>query len=242
MQCKFCNREYKIKTYYNRHVITCELLSKTSKERRDIQECSADTPDIRSLYDIVLEMNKQIQDLRKKVIVLEKEKKAKHKKINILDWLNSQPSPPTTWKLWTDAIEVTRENLLETFKADMVSGILSRIEEKYDEDKCDKLPLRAFEQKPNIFYVYQEDEWIAINQKVFEKNISRLHKKYMMEFIKWRTDAEKELGSDAFTEQFTENIHKLTKDPIDQVGKKVMSKLHNKIKINIKHMIHYEFE
>jgi len=242
MQCKFCKREYKIKTYYNRHIIACELLCKSSKELRNDQECMADTPDIRSLYDIVLEMNIQLQSLRKKVTVLEKEKQAKYRKINILDWLQTQSVPQITWKMWTGAIMFTRENLLETFKTDIISSLFTRIEHKCDEDKYDQLPVRAFEQKPNIFYVYEEEGWIEINDKVFEKYIGELHKKCMKEFINWQNDVEKTLSIDVFTSQFTENIHKLNCKSTAQISKKILNKLHNKLKINIKHMIQFEFE
>ena len=64
MECPFCCRVYKIKTYFDRHVISCKLLQKSSKERCDDEETQQDTPNIRELYDIILEMNNTIRNLQ----------------------------------------------------------------------------------------------------------------------------------------------------------------------------------
>ena len=64
----------------------------------------------------------------------------------------------------------------------------------------------------------------------------------MKEFINWQNDVEKTLSIDVFTSQFTENIHKLNCKSTAQISKKILNKLHNKLKINIKHMIQFEFE
>ena len=47
---------------------------------RDDEECMADTPNIRDLYDIILEMNSQITTLKKKVKLLEKTHQTKEQK------------------------------------------------------------------------------------------------------------------------------------------------------------------
>ena len=62
-------------------------MNKTGKELRDDEEYLADTPKIRELYDIILEMNTQIKALQKKVRKLENTHQEKQRKINVVEWL-----------------------------------------------------------------------------------------------------------------------------------------------------------
>ena len=241
MQCKYCNRKYKIKTYYDRHILACEIMSKTTKERLQDEECMADTPNIRKVYDIVLEMNKQLQELREKVKELEKEKKEKKKKINVLDWLNNQTTKPSVY--WSDllnALEIKREDVLHIFKTDISRGIFQRLCDECE--RHDILPVQAYEQKPGILYVYDKEGWRDMKDTCFESSIKILHKKYMKEFVAWQTDAEKILGTTEFNKQFTENIHKLNNKTITQLSKKTLQELHKHTKVNIKDIIQLEIE
>ena len=65
--CKHCNRAYKRKVYFDRHVIACEIMSKPKKQRDvEAQELS-DTPTVRQLYDVILEMGKKMVDMEKQI-------------------------------------------------------------------------------------------------------------------------------------------------------------------------------
>ena len=241
MQCKYCNRKYKIKTYYDRHILACEIMSKTTKERLQDEECMADTPNIRKVYDIVLEMNKQLQELREKVKELEKEKKEKKKKINVLDWLNNQTTKPSVY--WSDlatSIEIKQPELLHIFKTDMCKGIFENLFAVCN--KQEVLPIQAFDQKPNLLYVYDKQGWHEIKDNYFETTIKIIHKKYMRAFVDWQSDAEQKMSAENFNARFTENIHKLNSKTITQLTKKIFNDVYKQIKINIRDIIQIEIE
>ena len=240
--CQHCGREYKIKTYFTRHVATCQILNKTSKELRDDEECMADTPNIRDLYDIILEMNTQITTLKKKVKLLEKTHQTKQQKIKIVDWLREQSTPNVTWEVWVENLLFTQGNLENVFKTDIVSAMYLCIKDDYDKMENDNIPMRAFEQKPNSLFLYNLEGWIEINAKDLDKSICQIHKKCMQEFLRWQEDAERVMTTQDFTRIFTENIRKINNKTTSYISKKIFQKLQDEYKINIKSLVNIEIE
>tara|TARA_B110001450_G_C17577939_1_gene463650 strand:- start:407 stop:1057 length:651 start_codon:yes stop_codon:yes gene_type:complete len=216
-------------------------MSKSKKDRETEMECMADTPNIRVLYDIVLEMNKQLQDFKKKVSKLEKEKQAVRKKMNIVEWLDNQHrQPDICWETLINNIKFDREILREIFKTTMSDEIFSILSKECAQHEI--MPIRAYEQKPNLLYVFNYGKWNLINSAAFEKYAGLFHKKCMREFMNWQRDAEKTLSVCSFNTQFTENISKLNKKSISQLSKIILSKIHSNYKVNIKNIIQYDFD
>lgn len=241
MECQYCGREYKIKSYFNRHVISCQMLHTSSKDLRDFEECMADTPNIRNLYEIVLELNTQVKQLQTKIKRLENEKRSSRKKINVLDWLVTQDTPRLTWLDWSTSINCTTVALKNAFKTDIIASISKMIIEKCD--KSDKnLPLKAFEQKPNIIYIYKDSEWIELSSTCIEKMIRRIHQEYNKFFVEWQQNAEKEMSADTFMSVFTENIQKINCSTTEKIAKTVSKNMYNHLKINLKSVVQLEFE
>lgn len=240
--CQHCGRVYKIKTYYTRHVATCQILNKTSKEMRDDEECMADTPNIRDLYDIILEMNSQITTLKKKVKLLEKTHQTKQQKIKIVDWLREQSLPNITWDVWIENLLFTKGNLENVFQNDIVCAIYRCIKDDYEKKEDNNIPMRSFEQKPNSLFIYNSDGWVEINAKDLDNSICKIHKKCMQEFLRWQERAESEMTTQDFTRVFTENIRKINNKTTSYISKKIFQKLQDEYKINIKSLINIEIE
>ena len=240
MQCPHCAKSYKIKTYYDRHVSMCGLLQQSSKERAYDEEICQDTPTIRELYDMVMEMNHTIHHLKTKISILESGSKQQYKKINILEWLSSQPLPKHSWDEWSKTLQYNQDFLEICFKTNISNSIFECIKQ-YCEHSTD-IPLRAFHQKLNIFYVYKEDTWCELSKKEFEQLISSIHRQSNKEFMMWQQDSIKTLSPDAFNESFTKNLRQINAETPEDVSKKVFNKLYKNIKVNIKNIINFEFE
>lgn len=242
--CKHCGREYKIKSYYTRHITTCQILNKTGKELRDDEEYLADTPKIRELYDIILEMNTQIKALQKKVRKLENTHQEKQRKINVVEWLTTQDNPNIYWETWLDTIVFSKKHLEMVFHQDIITALIDCLNDNKGEDKDDlqNVPMRAFEQKQNAIFVYCSVGWKQINTKDMEKVVCLLHKKCMQEFMKWQAEAELQMSSSEFTSLFTERIHKINSKTTSYVSKRLFQKLYDNHKINIKSIINIEIE
>ena len=225
-----------------RHVATCKILNKTSKELREDEERMADTPNIRDLYDIILEMNTQITALKKKVKLLEKTHQTKQQKIKIVDWLREQSAPNITWDVWVENLLFAKGNLENVFQKDIVCAIYLCIKDDYEKMENDNIPMRAFEQKPNSLFIYNSEGWVEINAKDLDNSICKIHKKCMQEFLRWQERAESEMTTSDFTRVFTENILKITNKTTSYISKKIFQKLQDDYKINIKSLINIEIE
>lgn len=240
--CQHCGREYKIKSYYTRHITTCQLMHKTSKELRDDEEYLADTPKIRQLYDIILEMNAQIKTLQKKVKSLENTHNEKQRKINILEWLEKQETPHIYLDNLLGKLEFSRHNLETVFNNNIISAMFDCLNSCLTDKDLGNTPLRVFEQKPNVMFIYNETGWSQLCIKQFEKIVCQLHKKCMQEFMKWQNEVEEKMTTSEFTSLFTENIHKINDKTTSYISKKLFQKLYDKHKINIKSIINIEVE
>ncbi len=239
MNCPHCTKPYKIKTYYDRHVSICGLLHKSPKERAYDEEIQQDTPNIRQLYDMIIEMNHTINHLQNKISLLDSTTKQQYKKINVLDWLSSQPRPKQSWSEWSESLLYSKNFLEICFKTNLSNSIVECI--KY---YCNTtlIPFRAFHQKLNIFYVYKDGNWSELSNKDFEVLIYSIHKQCNKEFIVWQKENSKTLSAEVFTESLIKNIRQINAETPEDVSKKVFNKLYKNIKVNIKNIINFEFE
>ena len=240
--CNNCGREYKILSYYKRHQATCDIIKKTGKELRDDEEVLADTPNIRKLYDIILEMNMKIKTLEKKVKQLENNNHAKQKKINVMDWLNSQSEPRHNWDEWCKLVDFTDTHLSLVFQNSIIMAMFKSIKDSFE--KCDStnLPIQAFIQKQGVLFLYYEDGWREVSCKDIHSLVCILHKKCMSQFMIWQKAAETAMTQTEFTCCFTENIHKINSKTTAQISKSIFQKLYEECKINIKSVVQIDVE
>lgn len=240
--CNNCGREYKILSYYKRHQATCDIIKKTGKELQNEEEVLADTPDIRKLYDIILEMNMQIKTLQKKVKQLENNNHAKQKKINVMDWLRSLNPPRYNWDEWCTQVEFTNTHLSLVFQNSIIAGMFKSIKDCFETGDATNLPLQAFIQKPGVLFLYYKDGWQEVTYKEIESLVCMLHKKCMSQFMIWQKEAERDMTSTEFTCCFTENIHKINSKTTVQISKSIFQKLYEEYKINIKSVVKIDVE
>ena len=86
--CLYCQREYQRKIYFDRHVIACQFLSRTKKENEIEFEELSDTPNIRDLYKIIMELASKCGQLEEQMKEVTKWTNIKKQKLNIINWLN----------------------------------------------------------------------------------------------------------------------------------------------------------
>jgi hypothetical protein len=54
--CPHCDKKYTRKSSYTRHVILCEVLHQTKREKKCAEEETTDIPTTRQLYNIIQEL------------------------------------------------------------------------------------------------------------------------------------------------------------------------------------------
>ena len=153
-KCTFCGRGYQRKIYYSRHVALCELMCKSIKERQLENQEFDDTPSVRVLYDVILEMSKKMSTMEQKMNEMSKWVDTKKRKINIINWLNENNKDMTlTVEDLIGRIKVKRSHLEYLFEEDYIGTIVLVLKELLPL-KEDTNPIKAFEHKPNTLFVY----------------------------------------------------------------------------------------
>ena len=173
--CTFCSKEYQRKSFYDRHIVTCELFHISSKQRKEICEKEQDIPSSYKMYEIIVALANKCERLETQVAEMTKWMSQKQKKVRVKEWItNSLSKPEFEYSKLFDSIEIT-EDMLETIYSrgvidftvlfiknrlmfgEEVENETRNAGEKFQEDKtCSMITINR---QGRVFYVYNEGEW-----------------------------------------------------------------------------------
>jgi hypothetical protein len=203
--CNHCTRNYQRKIYFDRHVIACEMLVKSKRERELDNEELADTPNLRDLYMMVLALATKCNDLETKMTALNKWTRITKQKLNITDWLDTTYPSALAYDAWFSGLRVTTADLAVLFESDYVGGVSALLKKQPDIANA----IRAFTGKENTLYIFRE-KWIMCDTDTFTKLMHFFDKEFMREFIAWQTANKKRmLTDDSFSEVYARNMKKI---------------------------------
>ena len=119
----------------------------------------------------------------------------------------------------------------------------SKCTEKIPLDEYEYLPIKAFEQKENILYVFNGTEWNIINHEQYTKLLNKLTKGLISQLKLWQDEHKNKLFERGFSEKYIEYVKKLTGGDLslEQQSYKIKQSFYNHLKVNIKNIIQYEF-
>ena len=256
--CGLCNKSYTRKTSYDRHIILCEILHQSKREKKCKGQELSDIPSHTQLFLIVQELALKNQILETKMIEMQKWVENKKKKLNVLLWLNTNITPSVTYTEWVNGLNVTQDDLqylIEQNIADTLAGIIRK---NLQQEDGKSHPLFCFVQKSNVFYIYdnigteqkqkqeQEKEWKPLTTEIFIKLLNKIHFKMVRELCIWRDknrEAIREIDSVGLL--FCKTNTKLMGvnfAPESLLVSKVRTSIYNYAKTDLKNMIEYEFE
>ena len=241
--CELCGRSYTRKPYYERHVLCCKVLQKSSRERQLENEELEDTPTIRELYVMMQEFGKKFEEISEKVDHLTKYVETKKKKLSIVEWLNTNIICDISFQEWLENIEFTEEYLNYVFQTNLIDGIGYIFQDmiaKYEE--C-ALPMRAFDQKDLTFFIYTDKTWVMMSKTVYENMIYYIKKKLLGLFKMWQDKHEAQLKTDSFSSIYMQNVNKLMggKIPQEKQYLQIKNKLYKHLKSDLKTIIQFDF-
>ena len=269
--CGLCNKSYTRKTSYDRHVILCEILHQSKREKKCKGQELSDIPSHTQLFLIVQELALKNQILETKMIEMQKWVETKKKKLNVLLWLNTNITPSITYTEWVNGLKVTQDDfqyLIEQNITDTLAGIIRKnlsysvaSAEEYNQDGKSH-PLFCFVQKSNVFYMYddigkeqgkeqeqkqeQEKEWKPLTTEIFIKLLNKIHFKIVRELCIWRDKNREAIREiDSVGSLFCKTNTKLMGvnfAPESLLVSKVRTSIYNYAKTDLKNMIEYEFE
>jgi hypothetical protein len=197
------------------------------------------------LRDIVMELVKSNQKLRKDVEELKKYMQAKKKKINIVDWLNENYKPAVNYKEFISKLCITRSHLEIVFKSNIIDGIQEILEEfMSNQEKNENNPFKSFDIRDNVIYVYNEEsKWEILSSTEYTNMISIISKNIMTEFKKWQDENEHQLYAEDFSVIYVQNVKKVMGGdmPIDKQRGKIHRNLYKYLKMNLQNTVEYAF-
>jgi hypothetical protein len=207
--CSFCQRNYQRKLYFDRHVITCQFLSQSKREKVLEREELADTPSVRELYSIIQMLAAKCNDLETKMGAIQKWAHITKQKLNITDWLNTTYPTCDDYTDWFNTLKVDKAALEVLFETDYAEGVV-RLLKKYLVLTDERRPLRAFIGKENTFYIYRSQKWLLCDEDTFTKLMYLFDKEFMREFIAWQTENKGKVKTDdSFSELYARNMKKV---------------------------------
>ena len=246
-KCKYCNRAYKLKPNYDKHYLLCDTLNISKTICKTTKENNADyVPSLRDMFTLILELTAKNSQLEQKVEELSKWTESKKKKLNVIDWLNEKYTKNIKYSVWLAGINITRKHLEAVFNSDMVTGCYEILQNLLSLDimSDQTIPIKAFDQKENILFIYTDDnKWEILSQPMFANLMNMLSKNILTEFLKWQTENKSKMKQDDFSYRYARNVQKIMGGNLtqEQIHTRVKKELYNYLKMNLRNVVEYEF-
>jgi len=249
--CIYCGKSYVKKTSLEKHSVICELLQHSKKSSTRKEECDEDEeltiPSPKKMFQMLLELGQKYNRLEEKMEEMNKWVVKKKKKINVLEWLNTNIKPTIYFDNIIDTIIITDEDikfLLDSSFNDVLNEIFERT--IYNQEHSENYPIFAFVQKTNVFYIYDSDNvWIELQRERLIKFLNKVHMKLFKEFYEWKQRNKNEIKSnEILSTKCDKGIIKIADIDFKQetLLSKIKSLMFSKMKTDLKALVEYEFE
>ena len=249
--CIHCGKSYKTRENLSKHVDLCELLHKSKKVGPLIIEDDEPLPSQRKMYQMLLDLGQKYNKMEEKMEEMSKWVAKKKKKINVLEWLNTNITPNITFDSIIEKIIVLEDdisNLLHNSFYDTMNEVFSRSIYNYNELEN---PIFAFTQKSNMFYIYDnipnenKKAWVELSRERYIKFLNKVHMKIFKAFCDWKQTKKDEIRTnDAFSILCDKTSLKILNVDFKQEGcfAKVRSAMYTRMKTDMKALVEYDFE
>jgi uncharacterized protein YeeX (DUF496 family) len=243
--CVYCGKSYIKKTSLDKHTVICELLN--NSKHSTVIENEDEVPSQKKIYQILLELGHKFNKLEEKVDDLNKWVVKKKKKINVIEWLNTNITPEIKFDSLIEKIIIIQDDvqyLFENSFADTLNQIFSRNIYNLSENEY---PIFAFVQKLNIFYIYENEQagWGELNREKLIKFLNRVHMKLLRLFGEYKkVNADKIREEESFSLLCDKTTLKMMNVDFRQesILSKIKGNMYSRMKTDMKALIEYEFE
>jgi hypothetical protein len=246
--CVHCGKTYKKRENLDKHIIFCDLI-KNSKKIVLEDDDELVIPSQKNMYLMLIELGKKYNNLEEKMTEMTKWVSKKKKKINVVEWLNTNIEPKIVFESIMMDIHVTEQDamsMLDNSFYDVFYEILSHSPLFCLEDK----PIFALNcDKANTIYIYQMIDgnkcWILASREKLAWLFNKIHMKLVDVFYSWKKVKilEPGLNKDKFETASDKAIIKLMNVDfrVESIFSKTRTILFNGLKTDMKAFVEYEF-
>ena len=182
VKCQHCGKNYaKNGKHYLYHLTTCKAVKSELKDEV--------IPSQREMWFIIKKLLKQNTEQQKKIEELERRVQKDIRKINMVEWLNTNHANNINLETWLKKINITIDDLHYIFNSDFIRGLELIISKNISEGE---IPFRAFSHKIKQLYIYDKSKW----KKGSISDLKQIFGKIQLEILKVNRDFEKTLDDD----------------------------------------------
>ncbi|MDC1321250.1 hypothetical protein N8261_04745 [Flavobacteriaceae bacterium] len=235
VNCPSCFTCLPKKGCYEKHILRCD---------RDLT--TTNIPTNQQLMEMITNLTEKYNGVQKELQSIKNQIYTKNKKIDVLKWLNGidktgQDNSISFIDVF-DKMEISIEDLNLIFDVNFVNGVFEMIKKHLETHyEIDKL-IKCFNQKKNILYIYQKDEWKIIENDDFISILKIINVKVFDTFKKYRDLHMDKADSEYFQTQYNANLKKImcVNMPFESKCTKIRNKLYTEYKECIKSITEIE--
>ena len=256
--CTFCKKQFHHKFNYDRHVLCCEFIHKSTKERENDIDITHQLPTQHEMYQLMQHMMMRIHKLEDENTKL---KRFKKNKLNALEWLNDQTkcAPPTiSFSDWirTHILPSVKEYLDIVFKNGLLSGLIAVFENSISQFNISDIPVCSFDSNLSVIYVYKKNtvdattgesdelKWTKISNTDLDKYLRRISNQFSYDFKTCWYDLHKDdiENDEKYSEMYIEYYQQILGGKVSDETRfhKLRQYLSTHTKRNLKSIIEYD--
>jgi hypothetical protein len=176
------------------------------------------------------------------------------RKMNVLHWLNQQPSPIITYTIWANNIQILDEDITALMEENFTYAIIKILHRNLtQQDETNQLPIQCFNQKINVFYMYtkssQEEEpyqWQPFTSDQFSTLLHKIRGNMIGKLREWyKKHKHAIINDDNMGVLYSKTVSKLMTINFNQDSptlSKIKMAVYTHLKMDLKKLIEYEFE
>jgi len=189
-RCPDCYTTMPTKKIFDLHTTMCKFIHTSGYEHSiDKYYTDMELPSQEAMAHYLFHLTHKYQELEQKMAKLQKCVIPQRRR-TIQEYLEQLAPPTYTFQEWLQKIEITEEALELLFKTELRTAIKHVIDPLLTE-----IPLLAFSQKPNTFYLYdKQQEWHLMTTEEFSKMVEKIEHKFLRKYTCWANEHSEELG------------------------------------------------
>ena len=228
INCPSCFKSFKRAGCYEKHIFQCQ--------RRNEEKI----PNNKELWDMITHLTEKYNTVQSELEYLKNKMGIQNKKIDVLEWLNKQEKPNTTWKEIIENFEMKICDLDLIFQKGLIEGVVD-IMIQYLQSFNSNDVIRCYEQKKNVFYVFN-GSWEILNKGDFENSYKTIYQKILSSFEEYKNVNENKMNNDEFQIEFNNNFVKILciQTPFESQSVRIKNKIFDELKENFKSIIELE--
>uniref|UniRef100_A0A6C0BBC8 C2H2-type domain-containing protein n=1 Tax=viral metagenome TaxID=1070528 RepID=A0A6C0BBC8_9ZZZZ len=242
--CNYCGKGYTRKTSLQRHVLLCEIVHKTKREKICDQEETTDIPSRQQLYQIIQELAIKYHTQQQQIEEMQKWIQIKKRKMNLIEWLETNHPQSLPFQIWMKTIQVQEKHIDLLMAETIVQTITCILRDNLQPEKGK--PFAAFSQKANTIYIFDESQqWQTFFSENYLLLIKQIHSRILRELCEWRNKHLKEIAeNEKISEIYNKTVMKLMGLNFNQDStalSKIRTNLYQYVKIEIKQTVELDF-